>query len=209
MAVITGITPQGKDKTRCNIEVDGRFYCGMKLETVMQNRLKVGMTVAPTYLAQLQIESEKNTALDKALRHISVSMKTEKQIRDYLKKKGYVAEISDYVIEKMKEYHFVDDGEYARSFAESAAKNKGRRLIAVQLKQKGVSDEDVETAISALTGEKESALRMMEKYMRGKTADRKTRSKAYSYLISKGYDYDTAKSALNAFCGEDDETSFD
>jgi len=47
MAEITAITPQKKDKTRCNIEVDGRFYCGMKLETVMQNRLKAGMSVTP------------------------------------------------------------------------------------------------------------------------------------------------------------------
>lgn len=39
---ITGISPQKKDKLRCNIEVDGKFYCGMKLETVIVNRLKAG-----------------------------------------------------------------------------------------------------------------------------------------------------------------------
>ena len=30
MAEITGITPQIKDKERCNIEVDGRFFCGIQ-----------------------------------------------------------------------------------------------------------------------------------------------------------------------------------
>ena len=38
MAEITGITPQIKDKERCNIEVDGRFFCGMKLETSSKAR---------------------------------------------------------------------------------------------------------------------------------------------------------------------------
>ena len=85
MAEITAITPQKKDKTRCNIEIDGRFYCGMKLETVMKNRLKAGICISSDELSRLQLESEKQTALDKALTHISASMKTEKEIRDYLK----------------------------------------------------------------------------------------------------------------------------
>lgn len=209
MAEITGITPQVKDKTRCNVEVDGRFYCGMKLETVMQNRLKVGMTVEKEYLAVLQLESEKKTALDKALRHISVSMKTEKQIREYLTKKGYLSEISDYVIEKMREYHYINDEEYAKMYSETAGKRKGKRLIAVELKRKGVSDAVIETALTSITGEKESAERVLEKYMRGKTVDKKTLSKAYAYLLGKGYDYDTAKSALQSVKDVEDETNFD
>ena len=78
MFEITSITPQQKDKTRCNIEIDGKFYCGMKLDTALANGLRAGMSVDTDFLSHLQLESEKMTALDKALRHISVSMKTEK-----------------------------------------------------------------------------------------------------------------------------------
>ena len=35
---ITAITPQKHDAARCNIEVDGRFFCGMQLLTVMEHR---------------------------------------------------------------------------------------------------------------------------------------------------------------------------
>ena len=111
---ITAITPQKKDKTRCNIEVDGRFYCGMKLETVVKNRLKAGVSVTPEYLSTLQLESEKQTTLDKALTHISFSMKTEKEVRDFLIKKGYLQDVCDFVIEKMREHAFLDDETYAR-----------------------------------------------------------------------------------------------
>ena len=154
MAEITGITPQIKDKTRCNIEVDGRFYCGMKLETVMQNRLKAGMCVSLETLSRMQLESEKMTALDKALTHITSSMKTEREIRDFLKKKGYLSDVCDYVAEKMKGYGFLDDGQYAKTYAESAGKRKGRRLIAAELKRKGVGDGEIEEALNGLTGEK-------------------------------------------------------
>ncbi len=205
MAEITGITPQIKDKTRCNIEVDGRFNCGMKLETVMQNRLKAGMCVSLETLSRMQLESEKMTALDKALTHITSSMKTEREIRDFLKKKGYLSDVCDYVAEKMKGYGFLDDGQYAKTYAESAGKRKGRRLIAAELKRKGVGDGEIEEALNGLTGERESALRVLGKYMRGKPVDKKTLSKAYAYLIGKGYDYETARGALSAFGDTEDE----
>ena len=86
---ITAITPQVKDKKRCNIYIDGRFYCGLTLESTIKNRLKVGQEISLETLAEIQLESEKNTALDKALTHLSATRKTEKQIRDFLAGKGY------------------------------------------------------------------------------------------------------------------------
>lgn len=204
MAEITAITPQKKDKTRCNIEVDGRFYCGMKLETVMQNRLKAGMSITPESLSAMQLESEKQTALDKALTHISASMKTEKEVRDYLKKKGYLEDVCDYVIEKMRGYALVDDLQYAQRYAESAGRKKGARLIAVELKRKGVSDERIRETVSQMEDGTDSAKRVLEKYLRGKEINRDTLRKAYGHLLSKGFDYDTASNALRAL-GEEDE----
>lgn len=199
MPEITAITPQQKDKIRCNIEVDGRFYCGMKLETVMQNRLKVGMTVSLEELSRIQLESEKQTAFDKALTHITSSMKTEREIRTFLTRKGYLSDVCDYVVEKMKRYGFLDDEAYARAYAESAGKKKGSRLIAQELRRKGVSDRAIEAALADLSDESDSAKKVLEKYLRGKDiTDKKTVQKAYAHLISKGYDYDTARAALSA-----------
>lgn len=201
---ITAITPQKKDKTRCNIEVDGRFYCGMKLETVMQNRLKAGVAVTPESLSALQLESEKQTALDKALTHITVSMKTEKEIRDFLARKGYLQDVCDFVVERMKGYGFLDDALYAKQYAEVAAKRKGARLIAMELKRRGVADEVARGAVEEIEDGGESAKRVLGKYMRGKEVTRETLRKAYAHLISKGFDYDTARTALKSL-GEDDE----
>lgn len=201
---ITAITPQKKDKSRCNIEVDGRFYCGMKLETVMQNRLNAGDIVTGEQLSAMQLQSEKQTALDKALTHITVSMKTEKEIRDFLGRKGYLRDVSDFVVEKMKEYGYLDDAIYAQQYTENAAKRKGARLIAMELKRRGVDDETVREAVSDIENSEDSARRVLEKYMRSKEVNRETLKKAYAHLISKGFDYDTARSALKSL-GEEDE----
>ena len=204
MAEITGITPQIKDKERCNIEVDGRFFCGMKLETVVKHRLKVGVAVSEEALSRMQLESEKLTALDKALTFITASMKTEKDIRAYLRKKGYLEDISDYVVEKMRSYGYLDDAAYARAYIEHAGKRKGSRLIAMELRQRGVSDEAIEEAFSGTAGEADAAYSVLTKYLRGKKTDKATLSKAYRHLLSKGFDYDTARTALERLRGEED-----
>ena len=99
----------------------------------------------------------------------------------------------DYVLEKLKEYGFVDDAEYARRYAGDAAKRKGKRLIALELRRKGVEEEKIASAVDALGGEEDAARAVFEKYMRGKPRERETLYKAFRYLLSKGFDYETAR----------------
>ncbi len=198
MNEITAILPQAKDKTRCNIYLDGRFCCGLTLEAVIKSRLKVGNVVTEAELAEIQLESEKNTAFDKALTHLSATRKTEKQMREYLTKKGYLPAVIAYVLEKLRDYDFVNDGEYAEAYVEHAAKRKGGRMIRMELRGKGVGDDEIDAALSTLDEETEirTATEILQKYMRGKNADKETLQKAYRYLMGKGFSYDVAKAAL-------------
>ena len=207
MNEITAITPQVKDKTRCNIFVDGRFCCGLTLETVVKNRLKVGKIVTETELAQMQLESEKNTAFDKALTHLSATRKTEKQMRKFLADKGYLPTVAEYVIEKLRSYNFVNDGEYAEAYVEHAVKRKGGRMIRAELRGKGVTDEKIDAALSTVDEETEieTAKGILQKYMRGKRADKEGLQKGYRYLLGKGFSYDVAKAALAIFGGCDED----
>lgn len=203
---ITAITPQAKDKTRCSIYVDGRFYCGLTIETTVKNRLKVGQSVSAEYLSEIQLESEKRTALDKALTHLTATQKTEREIRDFLTKKGYLPAIAEYVLEKLRGYNFVNDGEYAKAYVTAKSSKKGERLIRMELRAKGIADADAADALAEIDEEAQisSAKAVLEKYMRGKTADAPTLQKAYRHLLSKGYSFDVAKSALSSF-GDVDE----
>ncbi len=206
MNEITAITPQVKDKTRCSIYIDGRFFCGLTLETAVKNRLKVGQSIAPERLEEIQLESEKNTAFDKALTHLSATRKTEKQIRDFLTKKGYLPVVCDFVVDKLRAYDFINDADYAKAYAESAVKKKGGRLIRMELKNKGLSEETIDGALDAQEegAELGAATELAKKYMRGKPWDKPTLQKAYRYLMGKGFDYDVIKEALSAL-GELDE----
>lgn len=206
MNEITSITPQIKDKKRCNVYIDGRFCCGLTLEAAVKHRLKAGMIITSERLSEIQLESEKNTAFDKALSFLSATRKTEGQVRTYLKGKGYLPAVVEYVVEKLRGYDFVNDGEYAKDYVGFAAAKKGGRLIKMELKAKGIAEEKIDEALSDLDlgVQNAAAFQILEKYMKHKTADRETLAKAFRYLLGKGFDYDTAKAALAAF-GEIDE----
>ena len=207
MNEITAITPQIKDKRRCNIYIDGRFYCGLTIETAVKNRLKVGQVVLPSYLAEIQLESEKNTALDKAMTHLSATRKTEKQIRDFLASKGYLSTVCDYVVEKLKGYGFLNDKEYAETYVESLAKKTGARSIRAKLYRKGLSQEDVDEAIGNLDEDtqRQTAQEILQKYMRNKDTDKETLQKAGKYLIGKGFEFELVKEVISTFGSIDEE----
>ncbi len=204
MAEITSIEPQKKDKQRCNVYVDGRFYCGIKLEVAVKYRLKAGMLIDKAKLDEIQLETEKEQALDKAMTHISATMKTEKQMRDFLAKKGYTEAVCNFVLEKLKSYNFVDDYAYCRAYVESV-KGKGKRALEADLYKRGADRRAIEAALESVEEDGGAALEILKKYMRGKEATRENLYKGYKYLLSKGYGYDTAKAALQSLGVEDED----
>ena len=204
MKTITAITPQVKNAKRCNIFLDGEFFCGMSLETVMKHRLKVGLQIDSADIEKIQLDSERSSALEKAMAFLSGSVKTEKQTRDHLREKGYTPLVINYVLEKCNEYGFVDDGYYARRYVETYADKKGVMLIERELKMKGVSEDAAVEALDDLGDQSEAAAVIARKYMRGKEADLKTIQKLYRHLLSKGFSYDDAKSAVEKIKTDED-----
>lgn len=206
MSKITDIKPQVKNATRCNVYLDNVFYCGLELETVMRQRLKIGMEITAEELDAVQCDSERTRALDKALSFISRSKKTEKQVKEYLSSKGYTEKTVDFVIEKMSSYAFIDDADYAVDYVRFGAKGKGKRLIELELKRKGVSDANMRDALDSIEDELPSASAVAEKYSRGKEKNRENMYKCYKYLLSKGFSFDVAKEASRRYfnCADED-----
>lgn len=207
MKTITDIKPQVKNPTRCNIYLDNSFYCGLELETVMRHRLKIGASVSPEDLDEIQAESETMRALDKALNFISRSQKTKKQVEDYLESKGYLKKTIEAVLDKMSAYKFVNDQNYAKDYAKSASKSKGKRLISLELKRKGVSIDDMSEALNDIDDETETeaATKIAEKYLKNKEKTRENAVKCYKYLLFKGFDYETAKEAADKIIKDEDD----
>ncbi len=88
---------------------------------------------------------------------LSRSMKTRFQLAAILKKREIPDEIANAVLDRFTEAQLIDDAAFARAFVNSriSVSGKSRSVIARELKQKGVSAQDAESALSAIDAELE------------------------------------------------------
>lgn len=206
MSVITALTAQEKRKDRVNLFIDGEFFAGVSLETVLKLRLKVGQQTDEKQLAEVLAETERTEALAKACDYALKTLKTKRQVRDNLLKKGYSEETVWYCVDKLKEYGYIDDTEYSQRYIESTSKTQGRRLTEYKLMMKGVKKEDIDRAYeNAETDDAENARRLAEKYMRNKEMTAENVRKTYKYLIGRGFSYEQADEGIKKFKTETDD----
>lgn len=141
-----------------------------------------------------------------AIRFLSFRPRSEKELGDYLKKKKCDDLIAKRIIESLKRDKFLNDEEFVRWWVEQRTilKPKAWRVIKYELKQKGITDEIIDSAISndqlPMTNDKEAAMKLAEKkmprYLRIEDK-RKVYEKLSRFLASKGFDYDTIKEVID------------
>lgn len=200
---ITKLEVQKKNKNRVNLYLNEEFYCGLSLEAVVKYNLKVGQEIEEQKLEFLQTDSEREIAQNKAISYISKYQKTEKELKDYLVKKGFDEEIVLEVIKKLKEYSFVDDDIYAKNFIKSKSKKSGKRKLSFELKKRGIDENLINENIKEYADDSETILPLCEKYLKNKPRDYKTKQKAYRFLSSRGFVSEDIISALNKYFKEE------
>ncbi len=86
------------------------------------------------------LEEAKQTAL----RYVEVRLRTEREVAEQLRKKKYAAEVIDAVLQFLREYQYLDDRAYCRSWIYDRMQFHpcGRRKMAADLAKK-ISDRDL------------------------------------------------------------------
>ena len=119
---ITKISPQ-KSKKRINLYIDGWFFSGLDLSVALKHSLKVGQEITKKRLTTLVNQSEKESFFQKATNFISYRPRSEKEVRDYLKRKQKTKKklkkvqnekITNQIIKRLKKNKFLDDREFAK-----------------------------------------------------------------------------------------------
>lgn len=111
----------------------------------------------------------------------------------------------DLIIHKLKQQKFLNDAEFARMWVRSRTsyKPKGERLVRMELKQKGISqeiiDEIFQNSESRVQSDLELAIEILEKKKKKyEGMDRQERfRKAGSMLARRGYDLDVIRKAID------------
>ncbi len=196
---ITQIKKVGKGE-RYSIFIDGVFNGTLEDEILVKTKLKVGDQIDEERLKEIKLENGKLAAFSRAVSYIEKGVRTKKQVKTYLKEKGFLLQSIDEALEKLEEYGLVDDSLFAESYIRTYKNKKGGKKLKFELMQKGVSGEIAEEKINELCDEEssfETCLTLAKKYMKNKEHDAKTRQKAYAHLAGKGFSGDIIIKAIN------------
>ena len=210
MPKITKIEIQKNNKDRVNIYLDGEYALAINAELVYKENLKVKDDVDISKLQEIAEKESYIRCKESAIKIIERSYKTEKEIRDKLKQKGYEEKQINNSIDFLKEYNFINDNTYAKAFIKDKLSSKGSQKIKYDLMKKGIAKDIIEENLIKVdkNEEKEVALNVgRKKYesIRRKERDNyKLSGKLYRFLISRGYAYDIVKDVVKEIMSLDE-----
>lgn len=215
MPLITSITEQKKNylrkknnkDARFNIFLDSKYAFSLNEEIILKKNLKEGKTLTLNEVNSLKNEDAQKKLLDKAVNFLSYRPRSEKEVADYLIKTISKAEnikwheakespLSDLIVEKLKKYGLIDDASFTIWWVNSRSKSrpKGRNLIEMELKRKGISSELIQKHLpDKAQTDILLALEVLRKKERvlSKLKMPELKRKAFNYLSNRGFDYDT------------------
>lgn len=145
------------------------------------------------------------SVLQKLYRLISIRLRSEKEIRDYLQgKKLYSEQAIETATQKLKELRLLNDKEFAKAWVEARSKKKGIRAIKQELFQKGISKEIIdEVTIQNIQGtnEKETATRLLERKIDAwkNLEPLKFKKKAFEFLMRRGFEYEIVTDIIEKY----------
>ncbi len=203
---VSKIEYQKKDPNRVNLYIDEQFFCGISLDTLASENLYEGLEIDDTVLDRILEKDLKARFLTRVTDYLSHSPKTEFQVKRYLKELKFKKKsiwfkedanidwekLNNGIIKKLKEYKYIDDQEYARSFVSSRLRNKprGKSVLISELISKGVSKDIAELVCNeCIDDELDILKKAFEKKYRGKSFSIKDQ-KMIGYLLRKGFSWD-------------------
>ena len=210
---VTKLSSQKKDPSRVNMYIDDEFFCGISLDNLAKFGIYVGKELQEDEINKIQVHELKNRFLSRATEYISKSIKTEFQLRRYLRdlsfkkkdiwysniEKEELEKIFNDIIQKLKRYGYLDDSVFAEQFILSRIKNKprGKNVLISELLSKGVRKEIAENKVEELV---EDEYQILKEIYRKKYKDEKidvNDRKKIDFLRRKGFDWDLIEKYIN------------
>jgi len=147
----------------------------------------------------LQAEDSKERALQQALLFLSYRARSESEIRKNLQKHEIPESVIEETLERLRRDKLVNDDQFAQAWVEnrSTFRPRSRRMLAMELRQKGLDDESMETALEDVDDEALAYEAAQKRAPRFKELEWiEFRKKMSGFLARRGFPYSVVKSIV-------------
>lgn len=195
--ILTKMTAVGKDGNRVTLWFDDGSRMKLATDVVVKHSLYQGMELSEDDLGALQEAAQSASARDRAVRIVSATSISEKELKRRLVQRGERPEDAAEAVDWLKELGAVDDGAMAkRLVSRCVEKGYGVSRIRQELYQKGIPREYWEEALSAIPDMSDSIDAFLNKRLRGQYPDQKALKRVTDALQRRGHSWSDIRAAL-------------
>lgn len=194
---VTAIKVQKRNPQRVNIYLDGEYTFGLARITAAW--LQIGQELSDEKIAELRAQDSHEAAYQKALHFLDYRPRSTAEVRRSLEKHGFEPEVIEAVIQRLGRSGLVNDEQFAQTWVENRSefRPRGRRALSMELRQKGLDDESIETALAELDEDSlayQAALKQARKLQGLPKPD--FRRRLAGFLMRRGFDYGVIEPVL-------------
>ena len=190
MKKITALVVQKRNPNRVNLYLDGEYAFGVA--RIVAAWLKVGLELDEKKIEQLQAEDARERALQQAMLFLSYRARSESEIRKNLLKHEIPESVIDLTLERLRQDGLANDNEFAQAWVEnrSTFRPRSRRVLAMELRQKGLDDEAMHSALQNVDDEPLAYEAAKKRATRFKDLEwSEFRKKLSEFLARRGFSY--------------------
>ncbi len=180
-------------KKRVSIFIDGTFSFSLNKELVIKAGLKKGQDINQNQIKELMDGDLYQLCLNAAIKFLSYRPRSEAEVRQGLKKRGFTTDIINKSIKQLKEQKLIDDAEFAQYWRDNrlSFNPRSKRMIKLELRRKGVDVATIDEISNGIDDE-ESAYKVGLKRARilASLSYDEFYKYLYNYLGRRGFSYD-------------------
>jgi regulatory protein len=146
-------------------------------------------------------DRENKSATLKAMELLLYKSRTEKELTDKLLEKGYSEDEIKEAVRYVKSYGYLNDEAYVEQYVSLKAKEKGRSLLKMELKQKGVDESLIDEALMEIEDDEEQIIYDLIKKRAGepRDLDEKEYRRLFAYCARRGFSGSKIHKALKQY----------
>ncbi len=124
-------------------------------DLLVRFRLLKGKELSEEELKEIKKSAGFDLGLQQAMNYISYQLRSEMEVRTYLKDKEIEKQDRDLVVERLKELNLIDDKNYGESYIRTQVRmsDKGPVVISQQLRKKGLKNPVIQEVLPLYTEE--------------------------------------------------------
>jgi regulatory protein len=206
---ITRVVATQRDPERVSVFINGDFAFALPAVLAVQRGLRAGVVLDETAVRELEAIAVAEKATEAAITFVSYRPRSEREVRDRLRRREFPAAAIDYAIDKLRGWRYLDDRAFAEFWVENRVEHapRGRRALASELRAKGVDRDLVADVLDDTDLDESTAARdLARKRLRSLAGlDEETqRRRLAAYLARRGYTWDVVGPLLRELIGREE-----